>query len=211
MKISKLVLCLCCVVILTTSCKDKTATTGATEQSTSANANSVHPKIVYVNIDTLLAKYDLYIEKKKELEGQSAAAEKNITGKIESFQKRLGNFQKEVYETQQRAGNISPVDLKKIQEEFGRREQTLASEESALVKQRDAAAADLDKKLSDLQIKLKENIDNYLGKIAKERDYDYILSKGLGQSVLFGRESFDITKEAVATMNEDYAKTKGGK
>ena len=101
--------------------------------------------------------------------------------------------------------------LKKIQEEFGRREQTLASEESALVKQRDAAAADLDKKLTDLQIKLKDNIDNYLGKIAKERDYDYILSKGLGQSVLFGRESFDITKEAVATMNEDYAKTKSGK
>ena len=43
----------------------------------------------------------------KTLESQSSAAEKSIAAKIEAFQKeRLAKFQRDVYETQQRAQNI---------------------------------------------------------------------------------------------------------
>ncbi len=49
-----------------------------------------HDKIVYIDIDTLLNKYNLYLDKKSELEGQSKTAEKALAGKIEAFSAGIG-------------------------------------------------------------------------------------------------------------------------
>ena len=165
-------------------------------------------KIVYVNLDTLLEGYDLFQEQKKQLEEQSAAAEKSIAAKIEAFQKRLGKFQRDVYETQQRAQNIPPVELKALEEKFAAQQNNLATEEQSLMKQREEAALALDKKLVELQAKLKSNIDNYLAKVAAEKGYDYVLIKGSAGGVLFGRDELDITKAAIAAINEEHKATK---
>jgi outer membrane protein len=194
-------------IIAFVSCTKKETTPSPNVEGTA----TVHPKIVFVNIDTFLSKYNLYLEKKGDLEKEYAAAEKSIAAKIEAFQNRLAKFQQEAYEIQKKAPTIAPVELKKIQEEFSNREQALASEESALVKQRDGATQDLEKKITELQNKLKKNIDDYLAKIAKERAYDYVLSKGVGQSVLFGNTALDITEETIKAMNEDYSNTKSAK
>jgi len=165
-------------------------------------------KIVYVNLDTLLEGYDLFQEQKKTLESQSSAAEKSIAAKIEAFQKRLAKFQRDVYETQQRAQNIPPVELKALEEKFAAQQNNLATEEQSLLKQREEAAMALDKKLVELQAKLKSNIDNYLAKVAAEKGYDYVLIKGSAGGVLFGREELDITKAATAAINEEHKASK---
>ncbi|MBK9149512.1 MAG: hypothetical protein IPM26_00315 [Saprospiraceae bacterium] len=77
---------------------------------------SAAPRIVFLNIDTLLSKYDLYLDKKKELEEQAKSAEKALAGKLEAFQRRIGKFQQEVAEIQQKANTIAPVELKKLEE-----------------------------------------------------------------------------------------------
>ena len=165
-------------------------------------------KIVYVNLDTLLEGYDLFQEQKKTLETQSTAAEKNISSKIEAFQKRLAKFQRDVYETQQRAQNIPPVELKALEEKFAAQQNNLATEEQSLMKQREEAAMALDKKLVELQAKLKSNIDNYLAKVAAEKGYDYVLIKGSAGGVLFGKEELDITKAAIQAINEEHKASK---
>lgn len=165
-------------------------------------------KIVYVNLDTLLEGYDLFQEQKKTLESQSSAAEKSIAAKIEAFQKRLAKFQRDVYETQQRAQTIPPVELKALEEKFAAQQNNLATEEQSLLKQREEAAMALDKKLVELQAKLKSNIDNYLAKVAAEKGYDYVLIKGSAGGVLFGREELDITKAATAAINEEHKASK---
>ncbi len=165
-------------------------------------------KIVYVNLDTLLEGYDLFQEQKKTLETQSTAAEKTISSKIEAFQKRLAKFQRDVYETQQRAQNIPPVELKALEEKFAAQQDNLATEEQSLMKQREEAAMALDKKLVELQAKLKSNIDNYLAKVAAEKGYDYVLIKGSAGGVLFGKEELDITKAAIQAINEEHKASK---
>ena len=176
----------------------------AASSSETAGSDGQGHKIVYVNLDTLLEKYELYQEKKKELEGQASTSEKAILAKIESFQKSVAKFQQEVMQIQQNAANIAPIELKKLEEKYATQEKTLAKQEQELMKQREDAASDLDKKLVDLQKRLKDNLDTYLLEIAEERGYDLILSKGAGGSVLYGRNSIDITEETVAAINKRY-------
>ncbi|MEY4903462.1 MAG: hypothetical protein RLZZ292_1277 [Bacteroidota bacterium] len=163
-------------------------------------------KVVYVNIDTLLEKYNLYQDNKKQLEGDSKKAEQGISGKLESFQRRVADFQRKVYETQQRAQDIAPVELKRLETEFGEQQRKLSEEEASLGKQRDNAAVELDKKLQELQKNLKSKIDTYLEKISAERGYDYVLIKGSTGSVLYGNKALDITNETVLAINAEYAK-----
>lgn len=173
--------------------------------STSVNSSA---KIVFVNVDSLLQGYDLYKEQKKILEDESSSTEKSLSSKIEAFQKRSMKFQREVYETQQKAANIAPVDLKALEEKYNAQGENLAKEEQALMKQRDEAAMGLDKKLTDLQIKLINNIDTYLEKLATEKGYDYILRKGDIGGVMFGKKEYDITADAIKGLNEEHSKTK---
>ncbi|MFZ1750219.1 MAG: OmpH family outer membrane protein [Saprospiraceae bacterium] len=187
------------------SCK-KTAT-GNVGTSAETDSTSSH-KIVFINIDTLLLKYDLYTDKKAELEGQSKTAEKALSGKIEAFQSRLGKFQKEVSEIQQKANTIAPIELKKMEEKYAQQQQNLAKEEESLMKQRDNAALDLDKKLQETQKDLQGKIDEYLSKIAEEKGYDLVLMKGAGGSVMYGRATLDITMETIKRLNDEYAVVK---
>lgn len=177
----------------------------STPTSSSVNTSS---KIVFVNVDSLLQGYDLYKEQKKILEDESSATEKSLSSKIEAFQKRSMKFQREVYETQQKAANIAPIELKALEEKYNAQGENLAKEEQALMKQRDEAAMGLDKKLTDLQIKLINNIDTYLEKLATEKGYDYILRKGDIGGVMFGKKEYDITADAIKGLNEEHGKTK---
>ncbi|HMR90110.1 MAG TPA: OmpH family outer membrane protein [Saprospiraceae bacterium] len=186
---------------------NKPATTEATPAASTTTETGAD-KIVFIDIDTLLSKYNLYLDKKSELEGQSKTAEKALAGKIEAFQKRLGKFQQDVVEIQQKANTIAPIELKKMEEKFGQQQQNLAKEEESLMKQRDNAAIELEGKLLETQKDLQKKIDDYLDKLAEEKGYDLVLMKGSTGSVMFGKASLDITEETVKRLNEEYEANK---
>lgn len=189
------------------SCDKKGSETMVSQSQNDTVAVS-NPKIVFVDIDTLLSKYNLYIDKKTELENQSKAAEKSLAGKIEAFQKRAAKFQNEVMEIQQKANTIAPVELKKLEEKFAAQQQNLAKEEEALMKQRENSAMDLEKKLLETQKDLQEKLDLYLAKVAEQKGYEFVLMKGSGGSVMFGKNSLDITIETVDELNKEYESQK---
>jgi outer membrane protein len=175
--------------------------------STAAPAAASAGKVVYVNVDSLLSGYNLYNDQRKALEAQATSADKSITAKIEAFQKRMNRFQQSVYETQQKAQTIAPVELKALEQKFAAQQQSLAAEEQSLMKQRDEAAQGIDKKLVELQNKLKSNIDTHLEKVAATKGYDYVLIKGSNGGVLFGKKELDITAEVLKEINAEYAAT----
>lgn len=190
--------------ILLTSC-DKSAQ--QSEQVATKTNSDQESRIVYIDIDTLLNRYDLYKDRKASLEEQSKAAESSLGSKIEAFQKRVSKLQQEFGQAQQNAANIAPIDLKKLEDKFLQQQQNLAKEEESLMKQRDNAARDLDSKLQELQKDLQEKIDQYLEKVAEEKGYDFVLMRGSGGSVMFGRESLDITEETLTKLNDEYHKS----
>ena len=98
------------------SCNKPAPAAPATSPSSATTGGD---KIVFIEIDTLISKYNLYLDRKTELEAQSKTAESALAGKIEAFQKRVGKFQQELAQIQQNAANIAPVELKKMEEKFG--------------------------------------------------------------------------------------------
>lgn len=187
------------------ACNKPAQTSSAAPTSTTSTGGD---KIVYIDIDTLISKYDLYVDKKAALEAQSKTAEAALAGKIEAFQKRVGKLQQDFGQAQQNAANIAPIELKKLEEKFQQQQMNLAKEEESLMKQRDNAAMELDKKLQETQKDLQDKIDDYLAKIAEEKGYDFVLMRGAGGSVMFGRKALDITQETLRVLNEEYAATK---
>jgi outer membrane protein len=165
-------------------------------------------KVVYVNLDTLLDKYNLYQDSRKQLENEAKNAEGALAGKIEAYQKRAADFQRQVGETQQKANELAPVELQRLEAEFGGKQRKLQEEEMALGKQRENSAIELDKKVAELQKNLKNKIDLYLEKISAERGYDYVLIKGSSGSVLYGNKALDITEETIKAINDTYASEK---
>lgn len=187
------------IILALYSCDQKTVNTAATTASAGDSA-SLH--IVYVDIDTLLSKYDLYQQRKKELEDQSKIAETALAGKIEAFQKRVARFQQDIAATQQRANNLAPVELKKLEEKFAMQQQNLGKEEESLMQQRETVASELDNKLMVALQELQKNIDDYLNKVAAEKGYDFVLKKGSNGSVMYGNKGLDITEEVAKGLNE---------
>lgn len=166
-------------------------------------------KIVWVNLDSLYEKYDLYKDSKKNLEDEYKKADANFGSKLESFQKRAADFQRRVMDIQQKANELAPVELQKLEAQFGAEQKKLGDEEAALGKQRENALADLDKKMGKLREDLKTKIDQYLEKIAAERGYDYVMIKSsISGGVLYGNKALDITEEAINTLNESYKSEK---
>ena len=111
-------------------------------------------------------------------------------------------------EIQQKANTIAPVELKKLEEKFAAQQQNLAKEEEALMKQRENSAMDLEKKLLETQKDLQEKLDLYLAKVAEQKGYEFVLMKGSGGSVMFGKNSLDITIETVDELNKEYESQK---
>lgn len=198
---SKIIIAAVAAVFMLFSCKPNNA--GAGEAATAKQDNSAI-KIVYLDIDTLIGKYQLYLDKKQELEQESKNAEQALTGKIEAFQRRVGKFQQELADIQKRANTIAPVELRKMEETYAKRQEGLAREEESLMKQRDNAALELDKKLQETQKDITKKIDEYLKKKSEEKGYDYVLMKGAGGSVMYGRNTLDITQETLKELNEAY-------
>jgi outer membrane protein len=189
------------IVFAMESCKPGN---GGTVSSKTSSDSTSETKIVYIDIDTLIGKYQLYLDKKQELEQESKNAEQALTGKIEAFQRRVGKFQQELTDIQKRANTIAPVELRKMEETYAKRQEGLAREEESLMKQRDNAALELDKKLQETQKDITKKIDEYLKKKSEEKGYDFVLMKGAGGSVMYGRNMLDITQETLKELNEAY-------
>lgn len=206
MKLNVLPLFFLLLLSLFTSCKQQQPSNIESTDVVENTENS--PKIVFIHIDSLLSNYDLYKNNKSELEEQYQKSEKTLSGKIEAFQKRVATFQKEIMEIEQKANTIAPIELQKLQDKFSKQQQNLAKEEEALMKQRDNAAMELEQKLGDMQVDLQNKIDDFLDKVAEEKGYDFVLMKGSGGGVMYGRNTLDITQETLDVLNKDYADSK---
>jgi outer membrane protein len=145
-------------------------------------------KIVFVYADTLLAKYNYFSDKQKELEGRQKQAEDQI-------QARLKALENEVMGIQRKVQDMAPAQLAQEQERIGRKEQEIMRERDRLGK----ALLDETERLNK---ELEKRINDVLKAIREEKGYDFILSYGPGTGVLMVNDSLDITDEVLRRLNE---------
>jgi outer membrane protein len=177
------------------SCKQKDAQSTPVTVPTNSGAPVTKGKIVYVNIDSLMVKYNFYTESKNNLEGQIKNMQKEVEERAMAIQNEYVGYQK-------KGDNMTPVEMQAAQKSLGAKEQSLnaykAKIEESIVKQQQQ----LDKLL-------KDKINVYLKQKALDNGYEYILSyTSAGIGMLYGDDKNDITSEVINELNALYLKEK---
>lgn len=169
----------------------KPSTASQTGDSTQANAE----KIVYVNVDTLLEKYEYFKDIRTKLEEKAKKAQADL-------QSRSNAFQREVADYQQKAPTMSAADRQSTEERLARKQDELARHNQ------NASTSFAQEEASENE-KLYGRITDYLKKHAKEKGFKFVLTySATNPGVLYADESLEITDEVLTALNAAYEKEK---
>jgi len=179
------------IVSVMASCQNKEKTTTAAKPGDTAVSND--EKIVYVNSDSLLSKYQYFKDLKAKMDDKAKKAQQDMAAKGQAFQREVAQYQ-----AQQ---NTLPADQRAATEErLGRKQQELQAY------QQNAGAA-LQNEQNSENVKLYDKIADYLKGYAKKKGYKLVLTYAKGNSpILFADESLDVTNEVIVGLNEAYKK-----
>lgn len=178
------------IVSVMASCQNK-EDKGTTAKKVDSTAVSNSEKIVYVNSDSLLTKYQYFKDLKVKLDGKSKAAQSDLRSKEDAFKREVAQYQQQA--------NTLPADQRASTEE------RLARKQQELQAYSQNAGAALQNEQAAENEKLYDKVADYLKGYAKKKGYKMVLgySKGNG-TILFADESLDVTSEVIVGLNDTY-------
>jgi len=181
------------LVSVMASCQNKENTTAATTKKTETVAVSTAEKIVYVNSDSLLTKYQYYKDLKVKMDGKSQTAQRDLASKQQAFQREVAAYQ-------QQQQTLSADQRASTEERLQRKQQELQTYTQ------NAGAALQNEQASENE-KLYDKVADYLKTYAKEKGFKMVLTYSKGNSaILFADESLDVTSEVITGLNAAYKK-----
>lgn len=147
---------------------------------------------VYVNMDTLYAKYEYVTELKTKLEQAQKAKQRELENQYAALEKEVANFRE--------------IAQRLSQEEGEKQQAALMQKEQSLMQLREKLTAELYNSEQEMNEQLSEKITAYLKKYKAQVPYDYVLSYTKGGGILYANDSLDITLNVVEGLNKDYKK-----
>lgn len=151
--------------------------------------DSISPlKIAYINVDTLQNNYELFSQKKKELEQKKINLEAQ-------FQKKMADFQISYQAAQETAPKMTEKQLEETQIALQKQQMELQQMEERM-------STDFQTELERFNRQLKDSLDSFLKTYNADKKYSYILMMTEGSSLLYAEPHLDITNDAITGMNE---------
>ncbi len=154
------------------------------------DTNRVGLTIGYVNSDTVTANYLFSKQLNADLMAKQSSAENKLRKEAEKLQADAEKFQ-------QAAPIMGREELERTQSELMQRQEELQMMEY-----------ELSQKLQDKGYKANYDYimatDKYLQKIGKDLGYDYIFGYRTGDLVMYANPDFDITKQVIELLNNEY-------
>lgn len=151
------------------------------------------PSVAYVTSDSIMSQYELVDSLEAQLKRTSDSLDKDITAKQESFQARVN-----IYQQNLQNGKITTVDDAK------RQETALTNEQEQLMGLRDLYVNRVSQMQMDMNMRILDSIVSVIKRFPEEFPYDYVLGYTRGAGILYASEKFDITKQVIAKMNDEY-------
>lgn len=145
-------------------------------------------RIAYVNIDSLQAHYELYEQRKKELEKKQQQSEALLSKKIDALQN-------DYTAAQQSAATMTEAQLQATQEKLQRQQAEIQQLQTSL-------QTDFQKQLDQSNKQLKDSLDSFIKNYNADKRFTYILSYSDGGDILFAQPQFDVTEDAIKGLNE---------
>jgi outer membrane protein len=148
--------------------------------------------IAYVNIDTVIFKFDMFNDRRNDLMAKQKSAEAELNSKGSQYQKDVKDYQDKANK-----GLITRATAAQM-------EQSLGQQQQELVSLRDKLQANLVEEEQVMNRQILEYITKFLEENRSEYNYQYILGKSFGGTVLYGDSSLDITDRVLAEINKKY-------
>lgn len=159
-----------------------------------ASSQTIGLKVAYINVDSLLANYEMYIDLFDQLQRKDEDSRLKVNQEAEKLQKDIDDFNKKlqnnVYSSQERAEQEQNRLIKKQQDL-----QDLSNK----------LGNELDIMRNDNAVKVTEAVDAYIRKYNKTAGYNMIISRS---SLMYVDSNLDITGDILTGLNEEYKKSK---
>ncbi len=148
-------------------------------------------KIMYINVDSLEAKYDYFLKIKAQLEKKGKANEAEIKSMYSTFQATYQKYQ-------QQAQTMTEPQYMAAQQDLAAQEKNLRQREELIGQNYAKEAA----KLNDQFLK---NVTSYLKKKSKDHNYSYVFTyTDELPNILYVNDSLDITTQVVNGLNAEF-------
>jgi outer membrane protein len=148
--------------------------------------------IFYVQIDSVISKFDMATDLSAELESKYTSSEAAFQSKQEAYQKDVNDYQ---YKAQR--GLITRSDAQTI-------EQQLYNKQQDLLKLQQDLTTEISEKQAVMNRQVINSIMEYLKENSAQFNYKYVLGTSFGGNILYANDSLDITENIVTGLNEKY-------
>jgi len=152
--------------------------------------------IAYVNIDTIIFKFDMFFDRREELMAQQKKAEAELNSKGSQYEKNAKDFQDKVNK-----GLVTRATAAEM-------EQTLLKQQQDLVNLRDNLQSNLMEEEQVMNRQIIEYITAFLEENKSSYNFQFILGKSFGSVVLYGDAGLDITARILEALNKKYQEEK---
>lgn len=162
----------------------------AEQQVQSATAPS--GTIAYVNIDSVIFKFDMFTDKRNDLEAKQKNAEAELNSKGTQYERGIKDYQDKV--TKGLVTRATAADM----------ETSLTRQQQELISLRDKLQTNLMEEEQVMNRQILDYITKYLDENRSSFPYQFIFGKSFGSVVLYGDSALDITNQVLAGLNEKY-------
>jgi outer membrane protein len=148
--------------------------------------------IAYVNIDTVIFRFDMFSDRREELVSKQRSAEAELNSKGTQYEKGVRDYQDKVNK-----GLVTRATAAQM-------EQALTQQQQELLNLRDNLQSNLMEEEQVMNRQILEYITNFLEENKSTYNYQFILGKSFGSVVLYGDNGLDITEKVLDAINLKY-------
>ena len=163
--------------------------------TTSSAAPAATSDIAYVNMDSLVDKYDLY----NDLSTQLMAKQNQLEQELQSKQKSIDRKAMDL-DNQMKKNLITPT---RAQEVYN----NLQTEQQRMVQWRDEKMMELSDDQAKINRMVYDSIQSYVNEYNASKKYRFILSNSTGGVLLYGDPAANITNDILTALNSRYNKS----
>jgi len=170
---------------------------GAMNRNDTTSLSGTQSGIVYINIDSVLQKYDMYHALSDNLQEKLKTSEAQLATKEQSLRREMEDFQYQVDR-----GLVTRSEAADLQQQLAQKEQSLYQLQNSLQMQ-------LAEEEQVSQRKVLNSIMVYLENLEESGAYQYqfVLGTTFGGNILYADENKNITQAVIQGLNEEYKKT----
>ena len=148
--------------------------------------------ITYVNIDTVIFKFDMFSDRRDELMAKQKSAEAELNSKGTQYEKGVRDYQDKVNK-----GLVTRATAAQM-------EQALTEQQQELLTLRDNLQSNLMEEEQVMNRQILEYITKFLEDNKTTYNYQFILGKSFGSVVLYSDNGLDITQKVLDGINTKY-------